>query len=116
MLIDAENDARLAFLLGVRLGIERNFRPASGGPFFGAYGELGMSQFDPNADGSLESGAYAEGGAYLGYMSRSGVGLRLEGALGNIWSSTGRIGPMPALSEPDNMEYFRAGFGVVGRF
>lgn len=119
MLAELEGDSRLALLLGIRAGLERRFTPSSGGLYLGAYGETGISAFSPTGN-SLQSGTYAEGGAYLGYHLGADDSLmfRLEGAMGNIWSSTGRIGDAstPVLSEPDNMEYFRVGLGIVGEF
>jgi hypothetical protein len=121
MLAELEDTPRIALLLGIRAGLERTFTPSSGGLYLGGYGEIGPAWFNTrSSSGSLTDGAYAEGGAYLGYDfgGSSALRLRLEGAYGDIWPAAGRIvdPSVPDLSEPENMEFFRVGVGFGGRF
>jgi len=116
-LAELEERNRLAFLLGVRLGLEHTFSPSSGGFTTGGFGEAGVGWMPGGF------GGYAEGGGYLGYTPPplSGglrIPLRVEGAVGIAAPAVGRIGEpgMAAPTDPESLRYFRLGLSAAFRF
>jgi hypothetical protein len=102
----ANNESRNAYLLGVRLGIERRFTPSAGGPFLGGFGEVGYGSFklEDRSHGisARESGAYGLFGLRAGYafqQSNLPPAISIDAALGTPIGGPGIIGdpgqPLP---------------------
>jgi hypothetical protein len=70
---------RSAYLLGLRVGLEKRFTPSSGGFTVGAFGEGGRGSFNiPGAAGrpfTSFAAPYVEGGLSVGYGLAPGSGL-----------------------------------------
>lgn len=108
LLTDSTYPQREAFLLGVRLGIERRWGGSGHGLALGTFGELGGGAFNLGGEGGAQYAGYAEAGGYLQYrapLRADYPSLRLEGAAGTRLDTPGQIGapgagtPLPSLPE-----------------
>jgi hypothetical protein len=93
---------RTAYLLGLRVGVEKRFTPSSGGFRVGGFAEAGRASFGPS-NVPPKIGPYAEAGGTLGYgFSPVGgviISLFAEAAAGTT------LDP----HDSDNQKWFRAG-------
>jgi hypothetical protein len=117
MLAELEDAKRIAFLLGVRFGLEHTFTPSLGGFTAGAFGEGGRSWL---SGGGSQDGTYLEGGGYLGYASsptrllgggNRGI-IRVEAARGALFSDA----PAAGTGARDSQDYFRVGVSAAWQF
>jgi hypothetical protein len=116
MLAQLEPPERIAFLAGLRFGVDYNFGFSGGGLRLGAFGEAGYARF---TDPAAISSAYGEAGVHIGYGS-SVVGLggapfyvRGEFAGGTLFQ------PSRALSitgqetgQSETIKWYRAGIAA----
>ncbi len=111
-----------AVLFGARLGIERRWGGSGLSLSLGGFGELGGGGFGIGTTEGTSLGAFGEVGAYVDLrapLRREKVGLRLEGAAGTRFGTTGQIGDLPAGSPPVNgpmAQWVRLGLSVVFPF
>jgi Domain of unknown function (DUF4157) len=104
-----DRQERMAFLLGLRLGIEKRFTPSSGGFRLGAFAEGGGA----NVSAARQPSAwrpYGEGGVSLGYglapMGGVIISLFAEAAAGTTLDT----------KDPNNINWFRTGIGAGFEF
>jgi hypothetical protein len=114
-------DYRTAFLLGIRVGIERTITPSAGGFNIGIFGEMGGSLplSSLSTSSSWSNGVYAEAGGHAGYRLASGTPLhfmfQVEAAYGAIWAQV--MGPsVPVPRSTEILNFFRLGINLIGRF
>jgi hypothetical protein len=117
-LLDAGPDGTSAFLVGVRLGLERRWGGSGHGIALGGFVEGGGGAFGIGSKGGATAGAFGEVGAYFGYKAPLGSGypsLRLEGAAGSQIGVSGQIGdPAPGATSMDQSNYWvRLGLNAV---
>ena len=101
--------SRSAFLVGLRVGFEHTRTPSSGGFRYGAFGEAGAGWFSSSL-AAFQQGAYAEGGALLGY------GFALSGGFFPYVQAEAAAGTRLDFNNPANERWFRAGLEAGFRF
>jgi hypothetical protein len=117
--LGAGKENQSAFLLGVRLGVERRWGGSEHGFTLGGFGEGGFGAYGIGSKEGWRPGAYAEAGGYLQYKAPldSGIpNIRLEGAAGTRIGATGQIGDAPVDAPQSMDQWVRLGFNAAWAF
>ena len=120
LLTQFEEDQRIAFLLGARLGIEKSWaNKKSGGPNIAGFVEGGgamvSDQESPGGGRSFLPGGYGYGGVNLGYQFSSAISIETE--LGVcVTSKLGIHDPDTFVEDPQMLPFFTAGLRATWMF
>jgi hypothetical protein len=110
ILLGLDAPLRTAFLLGLRLSLDRFVTPSAGGFKFGAFAEAGGGSFERSGEGS-QTGSYVEGGVSIGHSFAPNDKHMLL-FLGAEFAAGTRLD----MSDPKTEKWYRVGLSVGYRF
>jgi hypothetical protein len=117
MLAQLDDENRMAFLAGGRLGIERRWSPSTGGPFLGGFvggGAAFVRDSGPGGSTSYLPGGYGELGLSGGYKFSTGLSnltILVETGVGT--TTVIRLNdPTTGQADPRALRWFQAGLGL----
>jgi hypothetical protein len=117
-----EENKRMAFLLGARVGIEKLWTPSKGGFNLGGFVEGGAAfvsdMAGPGRGTTFQPGGYGYGGLNIGYkLPPSILNISINAELGaGVTSRLGLHDPQAFIQDPKMLPFFTAGIRAAWMF